>query len=193
MNVTLGYMFERTQLPPCPNPPRVDSPHAAASCGPDRGELAITDAPTLAAAPPATAAVATLHLRRTQGRGIRLLVFYGVMLALIAFWPTPVDRGASTFLEAISRAIPWLTYDLIETTANVALFVPFGVLLALVLPLHRGLVVPIAIATTLVIESGQALLLSERTPSMRDIVANVLGAAIGLAIVHLIERRTTPD
>jgi len=116
-----------------------------------------------------------------------------VLLALIAFWPTPVDRGASGLLEAITRAIPWLTYDVIETTANVALFVPFGVLLALVLPLHRGLVVPIALATTLVIESGQALLLSERTPSLRDIVANVLGAAIGLAIVHLMERRWIPD
>lgn len=116
-----------------------------------------------------------------------------MLLALIAFWPTPVDRGASGLLEVITRAIPWLTYAVIETTANVALFVPFGVLLALVLPLHRGLVVPIALATTLVIESGQALLLSERTPSLRDIVANVLGAAIGLAIVHLIERRRIPD
>ncbi|MEV4687248.1 VanZ family protein [Microbacterium sp. LWH3-1.2] len=163
------------------------------SPAPDRGEPAIADAPPLAPAPPSTAAVATLHLRRTQGRGIRLLVIYGVMLALIAFWPTPVDRGASDFLDAITRAVPWLTYDLIETTANVALFVPFGVLLALVLPLHRGLVVPIALATTLVIESGQALILAERTPSLRDIVANVLGAAIGLAIVHLRERRKIPD
>ncbi|MGU3645882.1 VanZ family protein [Microbacterium sp. C23T] len=160
---------------------------------PDRGEFAITDAPTLAPAQPSTAAVATLHLRRTQGRGIRLLVIYGVLLALIAFWPVPVDRGGSALLAAITRTVPWLTYDLIETTANVALFVPFGVLLALVLPLHRGLVVPMALATTLVIESGQALLLSERTPSLRDIVANVLGAAIGLAIVHLMERRKIPD
>ncbi|WP_342001788.1 VanZ family protein [Microbacterium sp. LWH7-1.2] len=134
-----------------------------------------------------------MHLRRTQGRGIRLLVVYGGVLALIAFWPTPVDRGASALLDAITRAVPWLTYDLIETVANVALFMPFGVLLALALPLHRGLVVPIAVATTLVIESGQALLLSERTPSLRDIVANVLGAAIGLAIVHLMERRKIPE
>ena len=116
-----------------------------------------------------------------------------MLLALIAFWPTPVDRGASDFIDAITRAVPWLTYDLIETVANVALFVPFGVLLALVLPLHRGLVVPIALATTLIIESGQALILSERTPSLRDIVANVLGATIGLAIVHLRERRKIRD
>ncbi len=163
------------------------------SPAPDRGEPAIADAPSFVPAQPSTAAVATLHLRRTQGRSIRLLVVYGAMLALIAFWPTPVDRGATGLLRAISQAVPWLTYDLIETTANVALFVPFGALLALVLPLHRGLVVPLALATTLVIESGQALLLAQRTPSLRDIVANVLGAVIGLAIVHLRERRRIPD
>jgi glycopeptide antibiotics resistance protein len=116
-----------------------------------------------------------------------------VVLALIAFWPVPVDQGASGFLRSISSVVPWLTYDVIETGANVLLFVPFGVLLALALPLQRGLVVPLALATTLVIESGQALFLADRTPSLRDIVANVLGAAIGLAIVILIERRKTPQ
>lgn len=153
----------------------------------------MTDAPALAHATAPTAAVATVARRRGQRRGIRLLVVYTVMLALIAFWPVPVDRGASGLLKTISRAVPWLTYELIETTANVALFVPFGVLLALVLPLHRGLVVPLALLTTLAIESGQALFLAQRTPSLRDIVANVAGAAIGLAIVHLVERRPTPD
>ena len=113
------------------------------------------------------------------------------MLAFVAFWPVPVDRGASGLLQAISQAVPWLTYDLIETTANVLLFVPFGALLAIALPLHRGLVVPIALAVTLVIESGQALFLAERTPTLRDIAANVLGAVIGLVVVQLAERRTT--
>jgi hypothetical protein len=130
---------------------------------------------------------------RAQRRGIRLLFIYGVVLALVAFWPVPVDRGASGLLRAISHAVPWLTYDVIETTANVLLFVPFGVLLAVALPLHRGLVVPIALAATLLIESGQALFLVQRTPSLRDIVANVLGAAVGLAIVVIVERRRARD
>ncbi|MFK4834582.1 VanZ family protein [Microbacterium sp. ZW T2_14] len=151
----------------------------------------MTDAPTLAPAAPTTAAVAAVHVRRSQRRGIRLLVVYAVMLTLIAFWPVPVDQGASGLLRTISKAMPWLTYDVIETTANVLLFVPLGVLLALALPLQRGLVVPLALATTLVIESGQALFLAERTPSLRDIVANVVGAALGLAIVQLATRRAT--
>ncbi|WP_109210456.1 MULTISPECIES: VanZ family protein [Microbacterium] len=153
----------------------------------------MTDAPVLAPANSSTAAVATKAWPLAQGRGIRLLLVYGMALALIAFWPTPVDRGAAGLLRTISRAVPWLTYDVIEMTANIVLFVPLGILLALALPLHRGLVLPIALATTLVIESCQALFLTERTPSLRDIVANVLGASIGLALVLLLERRKLPD
>ncbi|MFE5407282.1 VanZ family protein [Microbacterium sp. NPDC056569] len=186
-------MFTKPQAVSCAAPASRLAARRGTLAAPGRGEPAITDAPALAPAPPTTAAVATVHRRRAQGRSIRLLVIYAVLLALIAFWPTPVDRGASGLLEAITHAVPWLTYDVIETSANVVLFVPFGLLLALALPLHRGVVIPIALATTLVIESGQALLLAERTPSLRDIVANVLGAAIGLAIVHLRERRTSSD
>jgi hypothetical protein len=126
---------------------------------------------------------------RAQRRGIRLLFIYGVVLALVEVWPVPGERGAAGLLRAIAHDVPWLTNDVIETTANVLLFVPFGVLLAVALPLHRGLVVPIALAATLLIESGQALFLVQRTPSLRDIVANVLGAAVGLAIVVIVERR----
>jgi len=140
-----------------------------------------------------TAVVGAVDVRQGQRRGIRLLIAYAVVLMLIAFWPVPVDRGASGFMRSIFKGVPWLTYDVIETTANVLLFVPLGVLMALALPLQRGLVVPLALATTLVIESGQALFLAERTPSLRDIVANVLGAALGLAMVQLIERRVAAE
>jgi hypothetical protein len=150
----------------------------------------MSDARSLEPTTLSTAAVATAGRQRAQGRGIRLLLIYGAMLALIAFWPVPVDRGAAGLLRTITRTVPWLTYGVIETTANVLLFVPLGMLLALALPLHRGLVVPIALATTLVIESGQALLLTQRTPSLRDIVANVIGAMIGLAVVHVVQWRS---
>lgn len=146
-------------------------------------------APALAPASPTTAAVAAVHARRNRVRAARLLALYGVALALIAFWPEPVDRGASGVLRGITRAVPWLTYDVIETTSNVLLFVPLGVLLAFVIPRQRGLIVPLALATTLVIETGQALFLAARTPSLRDVIANVLGATIGLALVWLRERR----
>ncbi|WP_396668841.1 VanZ family protein [Microbacterium sp. R86528] len=117
------------------------------------------------------------------------LVAYGVLLALIAFWPTPVDRNAAGLLHAISAAIPWLSYNLIEFTANIALFVPLGALGAMLLRRRPWLVIVIALGVTIVIESVQALLLAQRTPSGLDIIANTLGAAVGLAIVLLVRRR----
>jgi glycopeptide antibiotics resistance protein len=67
------------------------------------------------------------------------------------------------------------------------------VLLALILH-QRFLVVPIAVVTTVAIESVQGIALSLRTPSVMDIVANVTGACIGLLLVTAVEwwqRRAT--
>jgi VanZ family protein len=38
---------------------------------------------------------------------------------------------------------------------------------------------------------GQALFLDDRTASLGDVVANTLGAAVGLAIVLMVDRRTS--
>ncbi|MFT4050820.1 MAG: VanZ family protein [Microbacterium sp.] len=113
---------------------------------------------------------------------------YGVALALIALWPQPVDRGASRLLKAVTHVIPLLTYARIEFIANIALFVPFGLLLALILS-QRWLVLPIAFVTTVLIEGIQAVILDERTPSLYDIVANLAGACVGLLLVELVSWR----
>lgn len=125
----------------------------------------------------------------TVTRNLRVqLAVYGFVLALIAFWPSPVDQGAGPILHSITAAVPWLTYSVIEFSANVVLFVPLGAILSLALPSRRKWVVPIALAVTILIEVGQALLLTQRTPSVRDVIANTLGAAIGLLAVVVIER-----
>lgn len=116
-------------------------------------------------------------------RAATLLALYAAVLAGIAFWPVPVDSGAGPFLRAITRAAPWLTYNIIEFSSNIVLFVPFGVLVSLAWPRVQGAVVFLALVATVIIESGQGIFLASRTPSLRDVVANVLGAAIGLAIV----------
>jgi hypothetical protein len=123
--------------------------------------------------------------------GALLLAGYGMALALIAFWPVHVDRPAMGFLRALARAVPLLTYDVVEFTANVLLFVPLGVLLAIAMPRRRAWAVPIALVVTAVIEMGQALFLDDRTASLGDVVANTLGAAVGLAIVLMVDRRTS--
>lgn len=119
------------------------------------------------------------------------LAVYGVMLALIAFWPVPVDRGAESVLRDMARAIPFLSHGVVEFCANVVLFVPLGVLLALTLR-RPAWAMPIALIVTAAIEAGQALFLAERTPSLGDVVANLAGAGLGIAAVLLARRRRRP-
>lgn len=121
------------------------------------------------------------------------VVVYGVALALIAFWPQPVDSGADRLLGVISRVFPILTYQRIEFGSNILLFVPLGVGLAVLLRRTRYLVMPIALLVSLTIESVQAVCIAARTPSVYDIIANVSGAALGLVAVAVIEARRRRD
>ncbi|WP_298944457.1 VanZ family protein [uncultured Microbacterium sp.] len=124
------------------------------------------------------------------------LAIYLAILAAIAFWPSPVDQGAGPLLRAITRLIPALTYPRIEFAANIALFIPLGLLLTLIFTTKRWLVMPIAFVATVTIECVQALALGARTPSLLDIVANTAGACVGILLAVLVETlrdsRTTP-
>ena len=115
-----------------------------------------------------------------------LLGLYLFVLTGIALWPVPVDSGAGPALRLIARVFPVLTHARLEFGANILLFVPLGVLLALILQ-QRHLVVPIAFIATVAIESMQALMIDRRVPSVMDIIANVAGACVGLVIVALVE------
>ncbi|GAA3930796.1 hypothetical protein GCM10022383_06740 [Microbacterium soli] len=119
---------------------------------------------------------------------------YGVVLVLIAFWPVPVDAGAGGLLRSITASFPVLTYPRIEFGANILLFVPFGVGLALLLPSQRHLVLPSALLASLTIEAGQAVFLAQRTFSLYDILANAAGAAlglVGLVVIESLRRRSS--
>jgi len=131
-----------------------------------------------------------------------LLAAYLVALALVGFWPTPVDRGISGITWAVIRGAhtlgaSWVSYAHVEALANVLWFVPLGALLALALPRgRRGWALPIAVAASGLIELGQAVLLPARTSSLLDVLANSLGAALGVAAVLLAGRaksRPAPD
>ena len=120
------------------------------------------------------------------GTPVGLLACYGLFLAVVAFWPTPVDRPVSALVRALGQLLPVFTYDRVEYLANIALFVPMGILLALSLPVVlRYLVLPIGFLTSVFIEGLQALALPGRTPSLHDIVANTTGACLGLILVAL--------
>ena len=120
-----------------------------------------------------------------------LLTGYLLVLSLIAFWPSPVDEGASGFIARALRflhrlGVPgWFDYSLIESGANVLLFIPFGALVAAFLPLRRAwMALPAGIVASIFIEVGQELFRPERVATPRDVLANALGAAIGTVVVY---------
>ncbi len=143
-----------------------------------------------AGSPPLGGRLATTWQTRLTrwGRSARAwLSAYVIALALIAFWPVPVDSGAGPLLRAVTRLFPLLTYARIEFGANILLFVPLGFLLTLILARDRWLVMPIAFLTTVTIETGQAIALAARTPSVLDIVANTAGACLGIVLAVFAE------
>lgn len=126
-------------------------------------------------------------------RGVAVvLAVYLAAVARITLWPQFAPDDAFT---AVDRAVRWLsdhglpvTLDGLEAVSNVVLFVPFGVLLPLLLARRRWwAVVPVAALASGLIETVQ-LFLPTRVASVQDVVLNTLGAAVGLAVVAAVDR-----
>lgn len=124
-----------------------------------------------------------------RGPAAVALAIYGALVALVGFFPTPVDRDATPLIRSVlaglhRRGVPdWFDYHVIEFAANIGLFVPFGVLA--VFATGRRLVWLAVLAgagTSVVIELGQFLLLPERFPSELDVLANTIGTVVGVLI-----------
>ncbi|MFB7843181.1 VanZ family protein [Microbacterium sp. NPDC056052] len=129
----------------------------------------------------------TVPAQRMLRRTWPLLLAYGVALALIAFWPQHVDKGMGFFLKTITRYLPALTYNRIEFASNILLFVPLGILLAILLSRRRYLIMPIGVVVSLTIESAQGVFLSGRTSSISDLIANTAGTCVGLLVVEFVD------
>jgi VanZ family protein len=122
-----------------------------------------------------------------------VLAAYTVGLAVIGFLPVPVDREVSPWIYAIVKAVhsgggpAWFTYALIEFTANVALFVPFGVFAVFATGARRWwLALGAGVAASATIELIQWLSLPERIPSALDVLANSLGALLGVCFGYAV-------
>ena len=116
-------------------------------------------------------------------------------LALIAFWPTPVDRPVSgelaAFLKAIhSLGLPrWINYGFVEATANVVLFIPLGAVAVLAFPNKQWWqVTSFGILVSGCMELGQQLFLHDRFASPSDVVTNTAGCVIGVIAVRSMAR-----
>ena len=124
-------------------------------------------------------------------------VGYLALVGWMTLGPQPLNRGGSRILFRALRffgdhsSTSWITYDRVEFLANVAMFVPIGVLFLLVLGRRQWwLATLIGVALTVTIEVSQ-LGIPGRVSDPRDVLANSLGALVGVlfALVVTIPRR----
>ncbi|MCT9001992.1 VanZ family protein [Microbacterium memoriense] len=118
---------------------------------------------------------------------------YGVFLAFVAFWPSPVDKPVASLLDRViaelhERGVPgFIDYAFIEFCANIVLFIPAGLVFGLIVPVRFTLIaLLLGPALSGAIEMGQHFLLSARYATVADVVANSLGATIGVLIAATI-------
>lgn len=119
---------------------------------------------------------------------VTLLAYIAVVL-VITLWPSPPDPGSNPLLV---RLLEWAhgaglptAFDLVtlEVVANVAMFVPLGLLLATSARVpHTWLAVAAGLALSTAIETAQ-IAVPGRYPTVADVVANTGGAALGAAAV----------
>src|SRR5690606_12272950 len=85
-----------------------------------------------------------------------------------------------------------LSYTVFEFLANIALFVPLGLLLVAALPrANAWVVLLLGYSSSATIELVQTLLPS-RFPTLSDVIANTIGTAIGCVIARMFVQRHPP-
>ena len=121
-----------------------------------------------------------------------LLVFYIGAVLTATMWPTPLDAGyeasITRLLELLHRhGVPeWFGYAKLEFSANIAMFVPLGFLLALTLPERAWWVAIVLLpAFSGLIEYTQGEWLDARFASGWDVAANTLGGYAGAVLAYL--------
>lgn len=121
-----------------------------------------------------------------------ITVGYLGIVGWITLGPQPLDERGVGILRSVlavlrgSELTRWITYDLVEFTANIAMFVPVGLLFLLLLGRRRWwLALAGGVALTCAIEFTQ-LFLPGRFSDVRDILANSLGALLGVIVAMVI-------
>jgi glycopeptide antibiotics resistance protein len=112
-----------------------------------------------------------------------LLVLYALVIARLTLMPAASEHGIFGLLQRLSSHASGgrLDWSRTEVLANIALFVPAGLLLALVLG-RAWLSVVLCVAASAAIELAQQRYLPSRVPSTADVVHNGLGALIGALV-----------
>ncbi|MFD4958817.1 VanZ family protein [Microbacterium sp. NPDC058389] len=125
------------------------------------------------------------------------LVVYVSAVAAVVFAPVSYGDVIAAFTRWLHDGTGLVPFGAgwVEFAANVLMFVPLGLLLT-VLMRHHLWGATLALALSVTVELVQVLI-PERSPSLRDVLANGLGAAVGAAIAWLVVLRrrgaTPPD
>ena len=114
------------------------------------------------------------------------LAAYLVLVGWVTLNPAPPNPARNELLLQFLKIVP-MSYEALEFTANIGMFVPIGALVA-ILSRHLWIGIVVGIALTCGIEFTQQFL-PARFPDVRDLVANSLGALIGVAGVALLSRK----
>jgi len=131
----------------------------------------------------------------TRARVLTLaLVAYTAFVLLVTLTPRMPGTGSVAIL--VNSVLAYLhergwflgtEYLDVEFLANIGMFVPLGVLAALLLRGRaRWALLLIGTAFSAFIETYQALFLPGRYPELRDIVSNSLGFLLGAGVVLLL-------
>lgn len=111
-----------------------------------------------------------------------LLGLYVLAAAIVVLSPRNPIRGIDLSRQLDALGLGWVTYVQLEIAANVAFFIPIGLLVGLLVPLRRwGFVVVGVLGVPLAIELAQSLL-PNRVASLSDVLANITGGFLGLGL-----------
>lgn len=118
------------------------------------------------------------------------------LVAWITLSPEPYDRRIDGFLFRALSALhrhggpSWITYSFVEGAANVAMFLPVGMFLVLLLGRSRWwLAIALGVGLSALIETAQAFL-PTRVSDVRDLLHNGLGALVGVVVVLILTARS---
>ncbi len=127
--------------------------------------------------------------RLRHGLVISVLALYTMFILAVTLSPTQLDvstqRLVFRFVDVLHRfGVPtWFDYAEVEFTANILMFVPFGFMVTLLLPVRFAwLAIIISLSFSMGIEFFQREFLAARVFDVRDIVANTLGGSIGFVM-----------
>ena len=117
-----------------------------------------------------------------------LTLMYLAAVAWITLGPQPQVASKNSIVMQVLRvlwehpATEWITYNGVEFSANIAMFVPIGLFFLLLFGRSRWwLAMGIPFLMTLGIETAQ-IWVPGRVSDIRDVISNTLGAMVGVLV-----------